>query len=110
MLRTRARGSSSASELSPRTEGYAVFCCSDAECCLFVGRPDWPTNDAQFRIVPGLSPIGKGYVVTGQDALVVFFGRGQGQQQPRQVMATIDQADIRGSKPHNHDPSGAASD
>ncbi len=25
-------------------------------------------------------------------------------------MATIDQADIRGSKPHNHDPSGAASD
>jgi hypothetical protein len=26
------------------------------------------------------------------------------------VIATIDQADIRGSKPHNHDPSGAASD
>jgi len=25
-------------------------------------------------------------------------------------MATIDQADIRGSEPHNHDPSGAASD
>ena len=25
-------------------------------------------------------------------------------------MATIDQADIRGSRPHNHDPSGAASD
>ena len=24
-------------------------------------------------------------------------------------MATIDQADIRGSEPHNHDPSGAAS-
>jgi hypothetical protein len=48
--------------------------------------------------------------VTGQDALVFFFERGQGQQQPRQVMATIDQADIRGSKPHNHDPSGAASD
>jgi len=23
---------------------------------------------------------------------------------------TIDQADIRGSEPHNHDPSGAASD
>ena len=36
--------------------------------------------------------------------------RGQDQQQPRQVMATIDQADIRGSEPHNHDPSGAASD
>jgi hypothetical protein len=36
--------------------------------------------------------------------------RGQGQQQPWQVMATIDQADIRGSEPHNHDPSGAASD
>ena len=36
--------------------------------------------------------------------------RGQGQPQPWQVMATIDQADIRGSKPHNHDPSGAASD
>jgi hypothetical protein len=48
--------------------------------------------------------------VTGQGALVVFFERGQGQQQPWQVMATIDQADIRGSKPHNHDPSGAASD
>jgi hypothetical protein len=48
--------------------------------------------------------------VTGQGALVVSFERGQGQQQPWQVMATIDQADIRGSKPHNHDPSGAASD
>jgi hypothetical protein len=36
--------------------------------------------------------------------------RGQGQQQPWQVMATIDQSDIRGSKPHNQDPSGAASD
>jgi hypothetical protein len=36
--------------------------------------------------------------------------RGQGQPQPWQVMATIDQADIRGSEPHNHDPSGAASD
>jgi hypothetical protein len=43
--------------------------------------------------------------VTGQEALVVFFERGQSQQQPWQVMATIDQADIRGSKPHNHDPS-----
>ena len=39
-----------------------------------------------------------------------FSFRGQGQQQPWQVMATIDQADIRGSEPHNHDPSGAASD
>jgi hypothetical protein len=27
-----------------------------------------------------------------------------------QVLATIDQSDIRGSEPHNHDPSGAASD
>jgi hypothetical protein len=36
--------------------------------------------------------------------------RGQGQQQPGQVLATIDQSDIRGSKPHNLDPSGAASD
>src|SRR6202021_1624167 len=36
--------------------------------------------------------------------------REQGQQQPWQVMATIDQADIRGSEPHNHDPSGAPSD
>ena len=48
--------------------------------------------------------------MTGQGALVVFFERGQDQQQPWQVMATIDQADIRGSEPHNHDPSGAASD
>jgi hypothetical protein len=36
--------------------------------------------------------------------------RGQGLQQPGQVVATIDQSDIRGSKPHNLDPSGAASD
>ena len=28
----------------------------------------------------------------------------------RAEMATIDQSDIRGSEPHNHDPSGAASD
>jgi hypothetical protein len=48
---------------------------------------------------------------------VVFFVvfafvvvRGQGQQQPGQVVAMIDQSDIRGSKPHNLDPSGAASD
>jgi len=56
--------------------------------------------------------------VTGQSLhidrvgfVVVFaFVRGQGQQQPGQVLATIDQSDIRGSKPHNLDPSGAASD
>jgi hypothetical protein len=41
---------------------------------------------------------------------VFAFVRGQGQQQPGQVLATIDQSDIRGSKPHNLDPSGAASD
>ena len=40
---------------------------------------------------------------------VVVF-RGQGQQQSGQILATIDQSDIRGSKPHNLDPSGAASD
>jgi len=26
------------------------------------------------------------------------------------ALATVDQSDIRGSKPHNRDPSGAASD
>jgi hypothetical protein len=41
-------------------------------------------------------------------ALVVC--RGQSEQQPGQFSATIDQSDIRGSKPHNLDPSGAASD
>jgi hypothetical protein len=48
------------------------------------------------------------------DIFVVAFAfvvvQGQGQQQPGQVWATIDQSDIRGSKPHNLDPSGAASD
>jgi hypothetical protein len=39
---------------------------------------------------------------------VVF--RGQSEQQSGQFSATIDQSDIRGSKPHNLDPSGAASD
>jgi hypothetical protein len=45
-------------------------------------------------------------------AVVVVFAadREQGQQQPGQVLATMDQSDIRGSKPHNLDPSGAASD
>ena len=43
--------------------------------------------------------------------VVVFaFPRGQSEQQPGHVLATIDQSDIRGSEPHNHDPSGAASD
>jgi hypothetical protein len=36
--------------------------------------------------------------------------RGQSEQQSGQFSATIDQSDIRGSKPHNLDPSGAASD
>jgi hypothetical protein len=36
--------------------------------------------------------------------------RRQGQQQSGQFWATIDQSDIRVSKSHNHDPSGAASD
>ena len=39
---------------------------------------------------------------------VVF--RGQSEQQSGQFSATIDQSDIRGSEPHNLDPSGAASD
>ena len=44
--------------------------------------------------------------------MVVAFAvvRGQGEQQSGQILATIDQSDIRGSKPHNLDPSGAASD
>jgi hypothetical protein len=43
--------------------------------------------------------------------VVVFaLSRRQSEQQPGQVLATIDQSDIRGSEPHNHDPSGAASD
>ena len=44
------------------------------------------------------------------EVVFVLEIRGQGEPQSRQVMATIDQADIRGSEPHNHDPSGAASD
>jgi hypothetical protein len=36
--------------------------------------------------------------------------RGQSEQQSGQFSATIDQSDIRGSEPHNLDPSGAASD
>ena len=44
--------------------------------------------------------------------VVVVFSvcRAQSQQQSGQVWATIDQSDIRVSKSHNHDPSGAASD
>jgi hypothetical protein len=44
--------------------------------------------------------------------VVVVFAvdREQGQPQSGQFEATIDQSDIRGSKPHNLDPSGAASD
>ena len=44
-----------------------------------------------------------GFVVV---VFVVF--RGQSEQQSGQISATIDQSDIRGSKPHNLDPSGAA--
>ena len=47
-----------------------------------------------------------GFVVV----VVVAFCRGQSEQQSGQFLATIDQSDIRGSKPHNLDPSGAASD
>ena len=45
-------------------------------------------------------------------AFVVVFVvvRGQSGQQSGQFSATIDQSDIRGSEPHNLDPSGAASD
>jgi hypothetical protein len=45
-------------------------------------------------------------------AVVFVFAcfRSQGQQQPGQVLAAIDQSDIRGLKAHNLDPSGAASD
>jgi len=43
-------------------------------------------------------------------SVVFAFVRGQSEQQPRQILATIDQSDIRGPEPHNHDPSGAASD
>ena len=42
--------------------------------------------------------------------VVAFLSRRQSEQQSEQFSATIDQSDIRGSKPHNHDPSGAASD
>jgi hypothetical protein len=43
-------------------------------------------------------------------AVAFAVSRGQGKQQSKHVLATIDQSDIRGSKPHNLDPSGAASD
>ena len=41
---------------------------------------------------------------------VVFVGSDQGEPQPRQNGRRFDQSDIRGSEPHGHDPSGAASD
>jgi hypothetical protein len=45
--------------------------------------------------------------------LVVVFAftvvRGQGRQQTGQVSATIDPSDIRGSEPHNLDPTRAIS-
>jgi hypothetical protein len=47
--------------------------------------------------------------VTCQGAVIAIFDRGQGQQQPKQDESTIDQVDIRGPEPHDHDPSGAAS-
>jgi len=47
----------------------------------------------------------------GVVVVVVFVVvRGQSEQQSGQFSATIDQSDIRGSEPHNLDPSGAASD
>ena len=47
----------------------------------------------------------------GVFVVVVFVVvRGQSEQQSGQFSATIDQSDIRGSEPHNLDPSGAASD
>ena len=49
--------------------------------------------------------------VDGFVFVVVFVVvRGQSEQQSGQFLATIDQSDIRGSEPHNLDPSGAASD
>jgi hypothetical protein len=48
--------------------------------------------------------------IDGGCVFVFVVFQGQGEQQPGQVLATIDQSDIRGSKPHNLDPSGAASD
>jgi hypothetical protein len=50
--------------------------------------------------------------ICGVVFVVVAFAvfRRQGQQQSGQFWATIDQSDIRVSKSHNHDPSGAASD
>jgi hypothetical protein len=49
--------------------------------------------------------------IDGFVVVVVFVVvRGQSEQQSGQFSATIDQSDIRGSKPHNLDPSGAASD
>jgi hypothetical protein len=43
--------------------------------------------------------------------VVVFVVvQGQSEQQTGQFSATIDQSDIRGSEPHNLDPSGAAFD
>lgn len=38
------------------------------------------------------------------------YFREQSQQPPGQNLETIDQSDIRGSKPYNRDPPGVASD
>jgi hypothetical protein len=43
-------------------------------------------------------------------SLLVSFFEDRASSSRGQDLATIDQSDIRGSEPHNHDPSGAASD
>ena len=45
-----------------------------------------------------------------QPRLLSLYLEDRDQQQPWQVMATIDQAVIRGSETNYNDPSGAASD
>jgi hypothetical protein len=91
------------------SQGYALFridelpCEQDIRVCSFAVPVVSPPNEKLIWCDPVNI-----FELLGWFLYLSF--RGQGQQQPWQVMATIDQADIRGSEPHNHDPSGAASD
>jgi hypothetical protein len=86
---TALRPGSAIDCIANRVRTWRAGQCPDMECpCQFLRFPE-----VAFAI-----------------AVAFSFFRAQSEQQSGQVLATIDQSDIRGSKPHNHDPSGAASD
>ena len=90
---------------------YALYCIEEDTIFKEAGACDNPESDME-RPCQTSSLVTAGYCFSMRSCSVSLFDgeRNAASEVAESAVATVDHSDIRGSEPHNRDPSGAASD